>query len=56
MNKNSIYISLGVVALIIAAAMYIIGGNNGHLTELRDTFWIPIPLGIILIALGFKEK
>jgi uncharacterized membrane protein YhhN len=55
MKKSHIYFTLGIICFILAAAMYIIGGNDPKLTELRDTFAIPIPLAIILIVLGYQE-
>ncbi len=46
---------LGLLALIAAAGMYIVGGNSSHLSELRDFFWAPIPLGVILLALSNRK-
>lgn len=55
MNKNVIYIILGVLTLGATVAMYVIGSDSTHLSELKDYFWVPIPLGFILLALGFKK-
>lgn len=53
--KNKAFVILGTLALAASAAMFVIGSNSGHLSELRDGFWIPIPLGLILISLGAKS-
>jgi len=47
---------LAVLAFVAAIAMYRIGSTNSHLTELKDTFWIPIPLGIVFSLLALKNK
>ncbi|MCU0440266.1 MAG: hypothetical protein MUC49_20440 [Raineya sp.] len=39
-----------------SAAMYQIGSTNSHLTELKDTFWIPLPLGIVFALLALKNR
>ncbi|MDA0208120.1 MAG: hypothetical protein O3B64_01795 [bacterium] len=54
MNKQ-IFTSLGVLALIVAGLMWIVGGNNPNLSELADLWWLPIPLGVILILIGMKK-
>ena len=56
MNKTlaMIFIILGFGG---SAAMWIIGTNDSALTELADTFWVPIPLGIVgLFGLIRKKK
>jgi hypothetical protein len=39
-----------------SAAMYQIGSTNSRLTELKDTFWIPLPLGIVFVLLTLKNR
>jgi uncharacterized membrane protein len=55
-NKMIVYVVLGVIALIVSAMMYITGMNNSNLTELLQYFWIPIPLGILLLVMAGKMK
>jgi hypothetical protein len=38
-----------------AAAMYVIGSNNGHLSELVDFCWVPVPLGVIALVVASKK-
>lgn len=47
---------LAVVAFAASIAMYRVGSTNSRLTELKDTFWIPIPLGIGFALLALKNK
>lgn len=56
MSKKVIFLTLGILTLVASAIMYNVGSNNSRLTELLDFFWIPIPLGILLIAIAFKKK
>lgn len=44
------------VCFFASAAMYQIGSTNSNLTELKDTFWIPLPLGIVFAFLAFKNR
>jgi hypothetical protein len=48
--------ALGILSFGAAAVMFQVGSTNGHLTELKDFFWVPIPLGIVLVLLGLKKK
>ena len=42
------------LCVVAAAAMYIIGSNSGHLSELKDFFWAPLPLAVFTGILSFK--
>jgi len=44
------------VCFLASAAMYQVGSTNGHLTELKDMFWVPLPLGIIFLLIFLKNK
>lgn len=55
MKQKLFFWIFGIICLIAAIAMYIIGSNSSHLSELADFFYIPIPLGIISIMLGFRK-
>ncbi len=40
-----------------AATMYSLGNSSGHMDELLDFWFYPIPLGVIcLLGLIFKKK
>jgi len=56
MNKKVVFGILGVLCLVACIAMYVIGGNNANLTELRDYWWMPLPLAAILLLLAAKSK
>ena len=56
MNKKVVFGALGVLCLVASVAMYMIGNNNGHLTELKDYWWMPLPLAAILLLLSSKSK
>ena len=49
MNKKSLFLTLGIVALIASVAMYMIGKDSSHLSELKDFFWVPLPLAAIFL-------
>lgn len=55
-GKQVFYLILGIVALLAAGGMYYVGSNNSRLSELEDFWYMPIPLGILAIALAFKSK
>lgn len=46
---------LFVICLIASIAMYYVGSNSGHLTELKDFFWVPLPLAIICLVIAIKK-
>ncbi len=47
---------LGGLALVASAGMYVVGSNSGHLSELEDFFWVPLPLAVICLVLGNRGK
>lgn len=54
--SKSLFTILGLLALIAAGAMYYVGKSSSHLSELKDFWWIPVPLGLLLLILGNKKK
>jgi hypothetical protein len=57
MNKQSVLIVVGLLALVASVAMYVIGGNSSHLTELKQFWWIPLPIAIIcFVAAGSSKR
>lgn len=53
-SKQKVAYTLAGLALVASIAMYFIGGDSGNLTELRDLFWLPLPLAVILYLVGQK--
>lgn len=47
---------LSALCIIASIAMYAIGSNSNHLSELKDFFWLPIPLAVICLAITFIGK
>ena len=58
MNKKSVFGVLGVLALVASAIMYKVGSSSSHLSELKDFWWVPLPLGVIclLVAASSGKK
>ena len=42
---NMWWLGFGLLCGAAAVAMFIVGGSSSHLSELRDWFWLPLPLG-----------
>lgn len=55
MKQKLFFWIFGIICLVAAIVMYVIGSGSSHLSELADFFYIPIPLGIISIMLGFRK-
>ncbi len=51
-----VYIVLGLIAIGASIGMYIVGSGSSHLDELLQFFWIPLPLGVLLLIMGAKQK
>jgi hypothetical protein len=49
-------IVLGLLALLASAGMFIVGNGSTHLSELKDFFWVPLPLALVLFGLGLKKQ
>ena len=56
--KKAIFLIIAGLAFTASILMYVVGKNSDALSELYDTFWSPLPLGVIclLIALTVKKK
>ena len=54
MSKSAIWNVIGILSLFASAAMYVIGGSSGHMSELKDLFFVPLPLAAI--AFGVANK
>lgn len=55
MNKKSLFLLLGILCLAAAVAMYMIGKNSSHLSELKDFWWIPLPLGLLSLFVAGRK-
>ncbi len=55
MNKKSLFYILGVLCLVASAAMYFIGKESSHLSELKDFWWIPLPLGALALLMASRK-
>jgi hypothetical protein len=55
MNKKSLFMALGVLCIAAAVAMYFVGKNSSHLSELSDVWWIPLPLGLLALFLAGRK-
>lgn len=53
--KNSMLL-FGILCFIAAAVMYMIGNSSSHLSELKDFFWVPLPLGVICVLVFFAKS
>jgi hypothetical protein len=42
----------GILCFVGAAVMYIIGANSSAVSELKDYFWIPLPVGAFFLMLS----
>ena len=47
---------LASICFIASLGMYVVGSNSGHLTELKDFFWAPLPLGVIFQVMAMKTN
>jgi hypothetical protein len=56
MNKRSLFYALGLLCIVASVAMYMIGKNSSHLSELKDFWWVPLPLGAISLLLASKRS
>lgn len=55
MNKKSLFYILGVLCLVASAAMYFIGKESSHLSELQDYWWIPLPIGALALMIANRK-
>ena len=56
MNKT-LLIVIAILAFGGAATMYSLGNSSGHMDELLDFWFYPIPLGVLaIIGLAAKKK
>ncbi|HMI79824.1 MAG TPA: hypothetical protein VK484_13585 [Ferruginibacter sp.] len=56
MNKKTIYAILTVLLLAASITMYMAGKNSANLSELKDFWWMPLPLAAIFLLLASRAK
>lgn len=56
MNKKSLFYALALLCIVAAVAMYMIGKNSSHLSELKDFWWVLLPLAGITFLLASKRS
>ncbi len=56
MSKKTLYAVLGALSLIASITMYMIGNNSSHLSELKDFWWIPLPLAALFLMLASRAS
>ncbi|MCZ8155352.1 MAG: hypothetical protein O9264_04470 [Leptospira sp.] len=54
MNKTLLLV-IAVISFLASISMYLIGDNSSHLSELKDFFWTPIPLGILALIRALRN-
>lgn len=56
MNKKVVFGIIGVLAIIASVVMYKVGGNSANLSELKDFWWVPLPLALICFLGAASSK
>lgn len=54
--KRTVFFTIAILAFAASMAMYIIGKDSSHLSELYDVFWMPLPLGVLCLFFGLMSK
>jgi hypothetical protein len=55
MNRKTVFLILGVLCIVASIAMYMIGKDSSHLSELKDYWWMPLPLAAIFLLLSSRS-
>jgi hypothetical protein len=56
MSRKSLFYIIGVVCIVASIAMYMIGKESSHLSELEEFWWIPLPLAALALLVANKKK
>ena len=56
MNKKTVFGVIGLLAIIASVAMYVIGGNSSHMSELKDFWWMPLPVAAICLFVAGSSR
>jgi hypothetical protein len=46
---------LAALAVIASITMYLVGSSSAHLSELKDFFWVPLPLALLSFLASKKR-
>lgn len=49
-------IILAVLCIAASVVMYIVGSDSSHLSELKDFWYVPLPLAVVALLGAFKKK
>ena len=52
--NSKVFIGLAALCVFAAVGMYMVGDNSSHMSELKDFFWVPLPLALVLGIAGMK--
>lgn len=55
MNKG-LLIALAIICVAASITMYIVGNDSSHLSELKDFWYVPLPLGLVATLVALKKK
>ena len=56
MNKKAVFGTIGILAIIASLVMYKIGNRSSHLSELKDFWWVPLPLAAVCLLVAATAK
>ena len=56
MNKKTIFIIIGLLAVVAAIVMYRMVKNSSHLSELKDFWWYPVPLAVVCFLIAGRAQ
>ncbi|MBS1631303.1 MAG: hypothetical protein JST10_01890 [Bacteroidetes bacterium] len=59
MGKKNIFITIGVLAIAASIVMYQVGNDSTHLSELKNYWWVPLPLFLLcflIVIFSGKKK
>jgi hypothetical protein len=52
MNRKTVFGVIGILAIIASIAMYMVGKDSSHLSELMDFWWVPLPFAVVCFLLA----
>ncbi len=53
--KKKVLMSLGSLCVAASIGMYLVGADSSHLSELKDVFWVPLPLAVVSVLVALKS-
>lgn len=53
--SKKVFMVIGILAVTASVAMYVIGKDSSHLSELKDYWWAPLPVALICLVLAGKK-